>query len=102
VRTGESVAEAHADSVRRTGGEDVAMRTLVWCVGVRPDPLVDALGLATERGRPVVDPYLAVPDQQEILACRDAAAVRDLTRPGKVTTMTAQHATRQGALAART
>ena len=77
------------------------MRTLVWCVGVRPDPLVDDLGLKTERGRLVVDPYLAVPDHPEILACGDAAAVPDLTRPGQVTAMTAQHATRQGALAAR-
>ena len=55
--------------VRLTGGEDVPMRTLVWCVGVRPDPLVDDLGLKTERGRLVVDPYLAVPDHPEILAC---------------------------------
>ena len=77
------------------------MRTLVWCVGVRPDPLVDDLGLKTERGRLVVDPYLEVPGHPEILACGDAAAVPDLTRPGTVTAMTAQHATRQGALAAR-
>jgi len=59
------------------------------------------LGLKTERGRLVVDPYLAVPDHPEIVACGDAAAVPDLTRPGQVTAMTAQHATRQGALAAR-
>jgi NADH dehydrogenase len=101
VRTGESVADARANSVRLTGGEEVPMRTLVWCVGVRPDPLVDALGLKTERGRLVVDPYLEVPGHPEILACGDAAAVPDLTRPGTVTAMTAQHATRQGALAAR-
>jgi len=101
VRTGESVAEARSKSIRLTGGEEVPMRTLVWCVGVRPDPLVDDLGLKTDRGRLVVDPYLAVPDHPEILACGDAAAVPDLTRPGQVTAMTAQHATRQGALAAR-
>ena len=101
VRTGESVADARADSVRLTGGEEVPMRTLVWCVGVRPDPLVDILGLPTDRGRLVVDPYLEVPGHPEMLACGDAAAVPDLTRPGTVTAMTAQHATRQGALAAR-
>lgn len=101
VRTGESVAEARAGSVRLTGGEEVPMRTLVWCVGVRPDPLVDELGMPTERGRLVVDPYLQVPGHPEILACGDAAAVPDLTRPGNITAMTAQHATRQGALAAR-
>ncbi len=101
VRTGESVAEACAEAVRLTGGEEVPTRTLVWCVGVRPDPLVEDLGLPTDRGRLVVDPYLAVPGHPEILAAGDAAAVPDLTRPGAVTAMTAQHATRQGALAAR-
>jgi NADH:ubiquinone reductase (H+-translocating) len=101
VRTGESVAEARAHGVRLTGGEDVPMRTLVWCVGVRPDPLVDDVGLKTERGRLCVDPYLEVPGHPEIVAAGDAAAVPDLTRPGNVTAMTAQHATRQGALAAR-
>ncbi len=101
VRTGESVADARADAVRLTGGDEVPMRTLVWCVGVRPDPLVDDLGLPTDHGRLVVDPYLEVPGHPELLAAGDAAAVPDLTRPGTITAMTAQHATRQGALAAR-
>jgi len=101
VRTGESVAEAHADAVDLTGGERVATRTLIWCVGVRPDPLVDGLGLPTDRGRLVVDPFLAVPNHPEIVACGDCPAVPDLTRPGQVTAMTAQHATRQGTRAAR-
>ncbi len=101
VRTGESVAEAHAGGVRLTGGDDVPMRTLVWCVGVRPDPLVDDLSLPTDHGRLVVNPYLEVPGHPEVLAAGDAAAVPDLTRPGSITAMTAQHATRQGALAAR-
>jgi NADH:ubiquinone reductase (H+-translocating) len=36
-----------------------------------------------------------------VFACGDAAAVPDLTRPGEVTAMTAQHAQRQGVLAGR-
>ncbi len=101
VRTGESVAEALPGRVRLTGGEEVATRTLVWCVGVRPDPLVAGLGLATDRGRLVVGTDLAVPGHPEIVACGDAAAVPDVTRDRRPTAMTAQHATRQGALAAR-
>jgi NADH dehydrogenase len=54
----------------------------------------------TEKGRLVVDEYLAVAGHPEILACGDAAAVPDLTRPGEFTAMTAQHAERQGRLAA--
>jgi NADH dehydrogenase len=101
VRTGRSIEEADAHGVRLTDGEHVPTRTLVWCVGVRPDPLVEGLGLATEKGRLVVDEYLAVPGHPEVLACGDAAAVPDLTRPGQATAMTAQHAVRQGRLAGR-
>jgi NADH:quinone reductase (non-electrogenic) len=46
-----------ADSVRLTDGLFVT-RTLVWCVGVRPDPVVAGLSLATDRGRLVVHEYL--------------------------------------------
>jgi NADH dehydrogenase len=101
VRTGQSIAEADADGVRLTTGEQVPTRTRVWCVGVRPDPLVEQVGLPTEKGRLVVDQCLAVPGHPEVLACGDAAAVPDLTRPGQVTAMTAQHAAGQGTLAGR-
>jgi NADH dehydrogenase len=101
VRTGVSVQEATAEGVRLTDGDFVATRSLIWCVGVRPDPLVDQLGLETARGRLVVDEYLNVPGHPEVYACGDAAAVPDLTRPGQVTPMTAQHAQRQGVRAAR-
>jgi NADH dehydrogenase len=98
VRT--SVAEATGDGVRLTDGTDVSTRTLVWCVGVRPDPLVEGLGLPTEKGRLVVDRFLGVPGFPEVFACGDVAAVPDLTRPGAITPMTAQHAMRQGKTAA--
>jgi NADH:ubiquinone reductase (H+-translocating) len=100
VRTGVSVREATPAGVQLTDGEFVATRSLIWCVGVRPDPLVDELGLKTERGRLVVDEYLTVPGRPEVYAVGDAAAVPDLTRPGELTPMTAQHAQRQGQRAA--
>jgi NADH dehydrogenase len=101
VRLGISVAEARMDGVQLSDGTFVPTRTLVWCVGVRPDPLVADLGLETTQGRLVVDEYLTVPGHPEIIACGDAAAVPDLTRPGEITAMTAQHAVRQGRLAAQ-
>ncbi|MGW1590572.1 NAD(P)/FAD-dependent oxidoreductase [Streptomyces sp. NPDC002386] len=99
VRTGTSVKEATHDGVLLTDGDFVASRTLVWCVGVRPDPLIDAVGQPLERGRLIVDPYLHVPGRTEVFACGDAAAVPDLERPGEFTAMTAQHAWRQGRVA---
>jgi NADH:ubiquinone reductase (H+-translocating) len=101
VRTGTSVKEATADGVHLSDGSTVPTRSLIWCVGVRPDPLVETLGLPTERGRLVVEPDLSVPGQPGVWACGDAAAVPDLTRPGEVTTMTAQHAQRQGTRAGK-
>ena len=100
VCTGTSVREATAEGVWLSDGTFLPTRSLIWCVGVRPDPLVADLGLRTERGRVAVDEYLTVPGRPEVYACGDAAAVPDLTRPGQFTPMTAQHAQRQGARAA--
>ncbi|MCW8377580.1 FAD-dependent oxidoreductase [Streptomyces justiciae] len=101
VRMGTSVKEATHDGVLLTDGEFVRTRTLVWCVGVRPDPLVESVGQPLERGRLIVDPYLQVPGRSEVFACGDAAAVPDLNKPGSFTPMTAQHAWRHGQVAAR-
>ncbi|GAA2256446.1 FAD-dependent oxidoreductase [Streptomyces atrovirens] len=100
VRMGTSVKEATHDGVLLTDGESVDTHTLVWCVGVRPDPLAESLGLPMERGRLLVDPHLQVPDRPEVFACGDAAAVPDLEKPGSYTPMTAQHAWRQGKVCA--
>lgn len=101
VRTGTSVEEATPSGVRLSDGEFVDTRTLVWCVGVRPDPLVEGLDQPLERGRLLVDPYLQVPGRPEVFACGDAAAVPDLEKPGAYTPMTAQHAWRHGKVAGR-
>jgi NADH:ubiquinone reductase (H+-translocating) len=101
VRTGTSVQEAMADGVHLSDGSMVPTRSLIWCVGVRPDPLVSTLGLPMDHGRLVVEPDLSVAGQQGLWACGDAAAVPDLTRPGEVTAMTAQHAQRQGTRAGK-
>ncbi|MFH7339536.1 NAD(P)/FAD-dependent oxidoreductase [Streptomyces hygroscopicus] len=99
VRTGTSVREATHEGVLLTDGDSIPSRTLVWCVGVRPDPLVAAVGRPLERGRVIVDPFLGMPGRPEVFACGDAAAVPDLDRPGELTPMTAQHAWRQGRVA---
>jgi NADH:quinone reductase (non-electrogenic) len=70
-------------------------------VGVRADPLVDGLELATSRGRLVVNEFMTARGTPDVFACGGCAAVPDLTRPGRVCGMTAQHAERQGKLIAR-
>jgi NADH dehydrogenase len=101
VHTKTSLAEATADGVRLSDDGELATKTLIWCVGVRPDPFLESTGLPTDHGRVVVNTDLTVPEHPEIYAIGDAAAVPDLTRPGQSTAMTAQHAQRQGIMAAR-
>ncbi|WP_414945140.1 NAD(P)/FAD-dependent oxidoreductase [Amycolatopsis sp. cmx-11-32] len=96
-----SIDNADEKGVTLTSGEAVPTHTLVWCVGVRPDPLIEDLGLKTAKGRLVVTTQLNVSGRRDVYACGDAAAVPDLTRPGEYTPMTAQHAERQGRLAGR-
>jgi NADH dehydrogenase len=101
VLMGQSVTKASDGYVELSTGEKVSTRSLIWCVGVRADPRVEGLNLATNRGQLVVDEFMAVPGAPDIYACGDCAAVPDLTRPGQVCGMTAQHAQRQGKQAAR-
>jgi NADH dehydrogenase len=102
LRTETAVEEAKPAAVQLSDGEQIPTRTLVWCVGVRPDPLVEGLGLATEQGRLVVDEFLQVPGHPNVFAVGDAAAVPDPSGgPGDIAPMTAQHAVRQGKLVAR-
>jgi NADH:ubiquinone reductase (H+-translocating) len=96
-----SVEEATADSVRLSDGDTIPTHTLVWCAGVTPSPLIETLGLPTEKGRLRVGADLRVPEAPNVFAFGDAAAVPDLTRPGTLTGQTAQHAQRQGRVAAR-
>jgi len=97
---GAGVKEATRDGVQLSTGEHVPTRSLIWCVGVRPDPLVEEIGLPTREGRLVVDEFLTVPGHPDVYGIGDAAAVPDLARPGEITGMTAQHAVRQGVRAA--
>ena len=100
IRTQTTIERATDDGVLLSDGEFIPTRSLIWCVGVRPDPLITELGLPTTEGRLVVDDCLSVPGHPEIFACGDAGAVPDRIRPGQLTAMTAQHAVRQGRLAA--
>ncbi len=101
VRLGTTLQEVHADHVVLTDDSRVDTHTVAWVTGVTGAPLVDKLGLPTEQGRLKVGADLQVPGQPDVFAAGDAAAVPDLTQPGKITPPTAQHATRQGKVLAR-
>ncbi|BBZ45364.1 dehydrogenase [Mycobacterium parmense] len=101
VRLGVTLKEAHSDHVVLSDDSRVDTHTIAWVTGVTGAPLIQKLGLPTEKGRLKVQPDLQVPGHAAVFAAGDAAAVPDLTQPGKITPPTAQHATRQGKVLAR-
>jgi NADH:ubiquinone reductase (H+-translocating) len=101
VRLGLTLKEVHADHVVLSDDTRINTHTVAWVTGVTGAPLIDTLGLPTERGRLKVQANFEVPGQPDVFAAGDAAAVPDLTQPGKITPPTAQHAIRQGKVLAR-
>lgn len=96
VRLGTTLKEVHDDRVVLSDDSVVGTRTVAWVTGVAAAPLIETLGLDTEKGRLKVQPDLQVPGHLDVFAAGDAAAVPDITQPGKITPPTAQHAIRQG------
>jgi NADH:ubiquinone reductase (H+-translocating) len=78
VRTGQSVTKAMPGYVILSTGEKVPTSCLIWCVGVRPDPLVDGLDLKTDWGRLVVDEFMSVPDTAKPYKHHDEGFLVDL------------------------
>ena len=90
------------DAATLSTGERIPTRTVCWTAGVAPPPLVRDLGLPlAPDGRIEVEQTLRVKGQENIWAIGDAAAVPDPSAKGqRPTPPTAQHALRQGRLAA--
>ncbi|BDT99076.1 MULTISPECIES: NAD(P)/FAD-dependent oxidoreductase [Nocardia] len=101
IRLETSLKKLDENSVVLTDGTVVPTHTVAWVTGVTGAPVLGTLGLPLEKGRLVVDAKLAVPGHPDVFAGGDAAAVPDLTKPGRITPPTAQHASRQGKTLAR-
>jgi NADH dehydrogenase len=100
IRLETTLEEVGPDSARLSSGESLATRTVVWTAGVAPQPILRQLKLPLdERGRVPVDEYLRVRDMDSVWAIGDCAAAPDPR--GGVCPPTAQHAVRQGPVAAR-
>jgi NADH dehydrogenase len=102
VRLSTTVERVAPDGVWTGDGMRVGTRTVIWCAGVTPNPIAQALGVPLDHGRLPVDERLAVTGVPGVYALGDLAAVPDLTRPGRYAAPTAQHAMRQGRTVART
>jgi len=100
IRLGTTLEEVHADAARLATGETLPTRTVVWTAGVSPHPSLRQLSLPLdERGRVPVDERLRVQGMDAVWAIGDCAAAPDPR--GGLCPPTAQHAVRQGPVAAR-
>jgi NADH dehydrogenase len=100
IRLQTTLEEVSADSARLSSGEVLPTRTVVWTAGVKAQPILAELNLPLdERGRVPVDSYLRVQGMDSVWAIGDCAAAPDPR--GGTCPPTAQHAVRQGPVAAR-
>lgn len=100
IRLGTTLEEVTANSARLSGGETLPARTVVWTAGVKAQPVLAELNLPLdERGRVPVDSHLRVEGLDSVWAIGDCAAAPDPR--GGTCPPTAQHAVRQGPVAAR-
>jgi NADH:ubiquinone reductase (H+-translocating) len=100
IRLQTTLEEVSAESARLSSGEVLPTRTVVWTAGVKAQPILSELNLPLdERGRVPVDEHLRVRGMDSIWAIGDCAAAPDPR--GGTCPPTAQHAVRQGPVAAR-
>jgi len=83
------------NGVQLSTGEEIESKALIWTAGTSPNPVVDCLPCAKERGRLKVDEMLRLPDWPGVWALGDCALVPD-SRTGRYQPPTAQHALREG------
>ena len=86
--------------VTLSDGTMVTTNTLVWTAGTCPNSLLETLPCTKERGRVLVNECLEVPEWPGVWAFGDCAVVPD-RKTGKSHPPTAQHALREGKVAAQ-
>jgi len=82
-------------------GPPIPSSTLIWTAGTVPNPLLSSLPCQKEAGRVIVNEFLQIPDWPGVWAVGDPALVPDVRQPGKSHPPTAQHAIREGRVAAQ-
>jgi NADH:ubiquinone reductase (H+-translocating) len=94
------VDQVSAEEVHLNNGQVVRCGTIVWTAGTTPHPVLDHLPLPKDHGRVVTNECLEVVGFPGMYALGDCAAIPDKLT-GKTQPATAQHAMREGIVAAR-
>lgn len=96
VRTSSLVTHVEAGKIHLKDGSVIPAGLIVWSAGIAPAPLVAALPFPKLKSRLLTDPFLAIPEQPDIFAIGDCAAIVN-----KVLPITGQLAQSQGKYLAR-
>lgn len=99
IRLETRVTAVTKEGVELSDGTVVSAKTIVWTAGTTPSPLLANLPCHRERGRVLANEFLEVPGWPGVWALGDCALVPDL-KAGGYHPPTAQHAIRQGKVAA--
>jgi NADH:ubiquinone reductase (H+-translocating) len=98
---GARVAGYDGSVIKLTDGTSIPAATLIWTAGVKPSAAIESLDCKKERGRLLVNEYLAVPGASGLWAAGDCAAVPDGYETGNFFPPTAQHGMREAITAAK-
>jgi NADH:quinone reductase (non-electrogenic) len=95
------VIDVTSSSVKLDNGTDISTQTIIWAGGGKPQRILSALSCEHDKsGRIVTNNFLEVPSSTDtIMALGDCACITD-PNTGKPYPPTAQHAIRQGKVAA--
>lgn len=100
IHTNTRVQGVDGDVVTLSDGTILPSRTVVWTAGTSPHPLIGELPCERDRGRLCVNEFLEVPGWPGVWALGDCALIPN-RKTGAYQPPTAQHALREGRIAAR-
>ncbi|MGE5214307.1 MAG: NAD(P)/FAD-dependent oxidoreductase, partial [Nitrospirota bacterium] len=100
VRSNSKVAAVRPNEIELSDGERIVSSTLVWTAGISPNPILELVPCAKERGRVKVNSTLEVEGVDGLWALGDCALVPD-PATDKYCPPTAQHASREGKVVAQ-
>ena len=99
VRLNTKVEGYSGGAVRLSDGTEIPTNTIVWTAGTSPNPLLETIPCAKDRGRLLVSESLEVHAWPGVWALGDCSAALD-PQTGRFYPPTAQHAMRQGKVVA--
>ncbi len=99
IRLKTKIESFSGEAIRLTDGTMIPTNMLVWTAGTSPNPLLETIPCAKEGGRLLVTEFLELQSWPGVWALGDCSAIPD-GRTGKFHPPTAQHALRQGKIAA--